>query len=143
MTSAQGQLMTRKVSDLYSQSEKTAPGRKMGGRIARRIARITTEGVYQRAKEVMKFSERDFLLLAFSTSSKILLAVESSNTLVALTRMRPVKLIEPLKTSSPSMASLSLVSPVRAEVSIEVAPDSITPSSGMRSPLLTMKTSPI
>ena len=76
MTSAQGQEMTRKMSARWIHIEKEPPVTS-GGTTASRAAPMTTQGVYQRAKRVMKFSAFAFLLLAFSTRSRILATVDS------------------------------------------------------------------
>ena len=79
----------------------------------------------------MKFSEFDFLLLAFSTKSRILLTVESENFFVVFTFISPSLLILPLSTSSFFPTSLGTVSPVKANVLSEVFPSITTPSIGI------------
>ena len=91
----------------------------------------------------MKFSDFDFLLLAFSTKSNILLTVDSPNSFVTFIFITPVKLIEPLKISSPSEASLGNDSPVNAFVSKLVFPSTTIPSNGIFSPGFTTIISPI
>ena len=88
-------------------------------------------GVYTRANRVMKFSVRAFFSAAFSTNSRMRLTVESSKGLVARTTSLPVRFTQPEMTSSPG----------RAAVSIWLSPVSTVPSSGMRSPGMTMNSS--
>ena len=64
----------------------------------------------------MKFSARAFFMLEFSTRSRILETVDSPNSLVVLTRSRPLILTQPLMTSSPDWTSRGRLSPVRAAV---------------------------
>ena len=82
----------------------------------------------------MKFSTFAFLLLAFSTSSKILATVESSNSFVVRIFSVPLPLTQPLIISSPSDALLGTDSPVSAAVSINDSPSIATPSRGILSP---------
>ena len=90
----------------------------------------------------MKFSVRAFFSLAFSTSSRMRLTVDSPKGLVVRTRSTPVMLMQPEMTSSPASAWRGADSPVRAAVSSCVAPSRMTPSMGTRSPGLTTMTSP-
>ena len=90
----------------------------------------------------MKFSARAFLLLEFSTRSRIFATVDSPNSLVTRTRMRPLRLTHPLMTSSPGSTSRGRDSPVRAAVLRVEAPSSTTPSSGTFSPGLQTIVSP-
>ena len=83
---------------------------------------------------VMKFSTFAFLELAFSTSSRILATVESSNSLVVRTFRVPLPLTQPLMISSPTTAFLGTDSPVRAAVSMRDSPSTTTPSRGILSP---------
>ena len=53
----------------------------------------------------IKFSDLDFKELEFSMSSKILDTVDSPNSFVVRIRIRPLILIHPLMTSSPSTTS--------------------------------------
>ena len=82
----------------------------------------------------IKFSDLDFLELEFSTRSRILDTVDSPNSFVVRIFNRPVMLIHPLMTSSPTLASRGTLSPVRALVFSVVFPSSITPSIGIFSP---------
>ena len=75
MTSAQGQLTTRKVRARCSHMVQGPPRKKLG-RIASASASPQTVGVYHRANLVMKFSALAFLLLEFSTRSRILATVD-------------------------------------------------------------------
>ena len=97
MTSAQGQLTTRKLSARYPQSPQSPP-LMMDGTRKRSSAAAQTAGVYTRAKRVIKLSTFAFLSLAFSTMSRIFATVESVYSLVARTRRRPVWLMQPLIT---------------------------------------------
>ena len=140
ITSAHGQDTTRKVSARYSQSAKTASGINSIGSTTSAIARKTTVGVYTFAKRVMNFSIGAFLLLAFSTSSRIRDTVDSPYSLLTSTFSTPLRLTTPASTSSCTPTSLGRDSPVRAEVSRELVPSTITPSSGTRSPgLITIR----
>ena len=65
----------------------------------------------------MKFSDFDFLLLAFSTKSNILLTVDCPNSFVTLISNNPFWFIHPLNISSFSFTSLGKDSPVKADVS--------------------------
>ena len=65
----------------------------------------------------MKFSTCAFLLLAFSTSSRIFATVESSNSFVVRTLRSPLPFTQPLIISEPSVTSRGIDSPVSAEVS--------------------------
>ena len=87
----------------------------------------------------MKFSERDFFILEFSTKSKIFETVESPNSLVVLSLIAPVILMHPLITSSPTFASLG----VSALVFNVVFPSVIIPSIGTFSPGFTTISVPI
>ena len=91
----------------------------------------------------MKFSERDFLELAFSTSSRILDAVDSPNCFVVLIFTTPEIFIQPLETSSSARTSRGTLSPVNAEVFNVVVPSTIIPSRGIFSPGFTTITEPI
>ena len=87
----------------------------------------------------MKFSVRAFFSLAFSTSSRMRLTVDSPKGLVVRTRRRPVMLMQPEMTSSPASTWRGIDSPVRAAVSSWELPSTIVPSMGTRSPgLMTM-----
>ena len=83
---------------------------------------------------MIKFSTLAFLLLAFSTSSKIRATVESSNAFVTFTLIVLLPLTHPLMISSPTVALRGTDSPVSAAVSIMEVPSVTIPSSGMRSP---------
>ena len=109
--------------------------------MASTAATPTTMGVYTRAKRVMKFSVRAFFSAAFSTSSRMRLTVESSKGLVARTTSLAVRFTQPEMTSSPGRAVRGTDSPVSAAVSIWLSPVSTVPSSGMRSPGMTMNSS--
>ena len=115
----------------------------IGGMIANATALMTTTGVYTRANLEMKFSDLDFLELAFSTRSSILDAVDSSNSCVVLILNTPFVLIHPLMTSSPSFTARGTLSPVRALVSRLALPSSTIPSIGIFSPGWTTMTVPI
>ena len=119
------------------------PAKSSGGTTASNTAPITTQGVYQRANFVIKFSAWAFLLLAFSTRSKIFATVDSPNTLVTRTRSRPLRFTHPLITSSPGCTSRGSDSPVSAAVSTVELPSKTTPSRGIFSPALTTITWPM
>ena len=85
---------------------------------------------------------RAFFMLEFSTRSRILETVDSPNSLVVLTRSRPLILTQPLMTSSPDWTSRGRLSPVRAAVFRVEAPSTMTPSMGTRSPGWTTMTVP-
>ena len=140
MTSAHGQLMTRKISARRTQSAQPPPST-IGGNTANASAAITTAGVYQRANFVMKFSALAFFSPAFSTRSSILATVDSPYGFSTRTRKSPLPLMQPLMTVSPSAVRRGTLSPVRAAVSIMLLPSSTVPSSGTRSPGFTRMTS--
>ena len=94
------------------------------------------------ANLVIKFSALAFLLLEFSTKSKIFATVDSPKGLFTFTWSTPVRLTQPLTTSSPACTSRGRDSPVRAAVSREEVPSNTVPSRGTRSPALTTITSP-
>ena len=91
----------------------------------------------------MKFSTCAFLLLAFSTSSRIFATVESSNSFVVRTLRSPLPFTQPLIISEPSVTSRGTDSPVSAEVSTKDVPDTTTPSRGTLSPALMTISVPI
>ena len=80
--------------------------------------------------------------VADSSISSILLTVESSNVLVALTNITSPKLILPDNTLSPSLIKTGSLSPVSIELSIELVPLLIIPSTPIFSPFLTKRISP-
>ena len=82
----------------------------------------------------IKFSDFDFLELEFSTSSRILDTVDSPNSFVVRIFNKPVMLIQPLITSSPTFAFLGRLSPVNALVFNVEVPSVITPSMGTSLP---------
>ena len=82
----------------------------------------------------MKFSLLDLREAAFSTRSRILEAVDSSNSVVVRTFSTPVMLMLPESTSSSTPTSWGLLSPVRALVFSAELPSTITPSRGIFSP---------
>ena len=82
----------------------------------------------------MNSSERDFLELAFSTSSRIFDTVDSPNSFVVRTFSRPLRLMQPLMISSPARHSRGALSPVSAAVFSVELPSTITPSMGTFSP---------
>ena len=141
MTRAHGQLTTRNVRPRRIQSLQ-APMPRSGGSTASSKAAPVTVGVYQRAKRVMKFSVFAFFSLAFSTSSRMRLTVDSPKGLVVRTCRRPVMLMQPETTSAPVSTWRGTLSPVRAEVSSWLAPSVTTPSMGMRSPGFTTMMEP-
>ncbi len=104
---------------------------------------MTTQGVYHLAKRVMNCSVLAFFAEAFSTSSRIFVTVDSPKGFVTLTSISPLRLTQPLITSSPSASRAGTLSPVRAEVSAVVFPETITPSRGIFSPALTTIISPV
>ena len=87
-----------------------------------------------RAKRVIKASLCDLFSLAFSTSERIFETVLSPKLFVVRTRMTPERLTQPEMTSSPTVASRGMLSPVRAMVFKAVLPSMITPSRGTFSP---------
>ena len=106
-------------------------------------ALMHTAGVYTRAKREMKFSERDFIEVAFSTMSRIFATVDSPNSFVVRMRRRPVMLMHPLTISFPGATSRGILSPVRAAVSRVDVPSVTIPSMGTRSPGFTRISVPI
>ncbi len=141
ITSAHGQETTRKARALYTQSAKPPPFI-IGGITASKAAIITTVGVYIRENFVINLSDFDFLPLAFSTSSRILLTVDSPNSLVTWAVITPLKFIVPLKSSSPGTTSRGSDSPVKAEVSKVELPEISLLSRGIFSPGLIIIISP-
>ena len=91
----------------------------------------------------MKFSDFDFLELAFSTISNIFDTVDSPNSLVVLIFNKPVILIQPLITSSFVVTSCGKLSPVNALVFNDDVPSMIFPSIGIFSPGFTIIIEPI
>ena len=83
-----------------------------------------------------------FLVLAFSTKSRILDAVDSLNSFVTSIFNIPVLLIHPLNTVSFTFAFLGTDSPVNAEVSSIDSPSFTIPSKGIFSPGFTTISSP-
>ena len=65
---------------------------------------------------------------AFSTRSRILETVDSPNSFVVSTLIRPLMLMQPERISSPARTSRGRLSPVRAEVSSALSPSMTTPS---------------
>lgn len=76
---------------------------------------------------MIKFSDFDFLSLAFSTRSSILLTVDSLYSLVTFTFITPFKFIQPLKIVSPVSIFLGNASPVNAVVSTFDLPSTTHP----------------
>ena len=91
----------------------------------------------------MKASDLDFLLLAFSTISRILETVDSPNSFVVCIFRTPERLMQPLRISSPTMTSRGMLSPVSADVLSEDVPSTTIPSIGTLSPGLTTIVVPI
>ena len=90
----------------------------------------------------MNFSCSALFVSLFSTRLRILATVESPYSLVTQISSKPVWLMDPEITSSPSSTSTGLDSPVREEVSNEEAPLTTVPSSGILSPGFTCMISP-
>ena len=90
----------------------------------------------------MNFSLLDLLSFAFSTKSKIFVAVDSSKTLVTLTRIIPERLMQPERIISLAATFLGMLSPVSATVSSVDVPSIISPSTGTFSPGLITIISP-
>ena len=82
----------------------------------------------------MNASDFDLFEDEDSTSSSILDTVDSPNSLVVFIFKTPVKLMQPLITSSPALTSFGRLSPVNAEVLSVESPSSIIPSMGIFSP---------
>ena len=91
----------------------------------------------------MKSSDFDLREEAFSTRSRILETVDSPNSFVVRTLIRPLMLMQPERISSPARTSRGRLSPVSAEVFRVEAPSSTTPSMGTFSPGCTTMTLPI
>lgn len=145
MTRAQGHDTTRKMRARWSHPAKSAakpPAENRGGTMASSTAAMTTTGVYTLANLVMNDSLRDLLLSALSTRLRILETVLSPKLLVVFTRSTPDRLMQPDITSSPSVMSRGMLSPVRAMVLREELPSMTVPSSGTFSPGLMTITSP-
>ena len=85
------------------------------GTTARTTAPITTAGVYQRAKRVIKFSLFDLFAPEFSTRSRIFDTVDSPYSRSTRTRITPLTFIHPEMTLSPADTFLGALSPVRAD----------------------------
>ena len=130
MTSAHGQETTRKTSARRTHSSQGWP-KNSGAMTASSTAAATTQGVYQRAKRVIKSSCRVFFSEAFSTRSRIFATVLSPKTLLTSTLIMPVRFTVPLATASPGFLSCGSDSPVRAEASTAVSPSKMSPSSGI------------
>ena len=82
----------------------------------------------------MKSSDLDLREEAFSTKSRIFDTVDSPKALVVRIFRTPVKLMQPLITSSPTEVPRGRLSPVNAAVSREEEPSSTVPSMGIFSP---------
>ena len=91
---------------------------------------------------MINFSVLAFLDDACSTSSSILVTVDSPNSFVTLIFNTPFKFIQPLITLSPVDTVRGTDSPVSAEVSKDACPSVTIPSSGIFSPVLTVIISP-
>ena len=91
-----------------------------------------------RANLEMNASDLDFREAESSTSSSILDTVDSPKAFVVLTRSRPLRLMQPLTTASPSSTFAGMLSPVSAELSRVELPLMTVPSSGILSPGCTM-----
>ena len=96
-----------------------------------------------RANLVMNDSLRDFCPSALSTSWSIFDTVLSPKDFVALTLSTPERLMQPEMTSSPTLTSLGMLSPVSATVLSEDIPSVTVPSKGTFSPGLMTMTSPM
>ena len=94
------------------------------------------------ANRVINCSLTAFFSLEFSTSSRILETVDSSQGFVTVTRSNPVRFTQPLMMSSPTRMLRGRDSPVRAAVSSVEPPSNTVPSSGTRSPGFTTMTEP-
>ena len=90
----------------------------------------------------MKLSLLDLRSPAFSTNSRILVAVDSPNSLVTRMRSTPDRFTQPENTPSSSSTSRGWLSPVSATVSSADCPSIIIPSIGIRSPGSTTIISP-
>ena len=90
------------------------------------------------ANRVMNCSLTAFFSLEFSTSSRILETVDSSQGFVTVTRSNPVRFTQPLMMSSPTRMLRGRDSAVS---SVEL-PSNTVPSSGTRSPGFTTMTEP-
>ena len=113
-----------------------------GGTSASTSAAQHTNGVYTLANLAMKLSDFDFLDAAFSTRSRILEAVDSSNAAVVRIFRTPDRLMEPDSTVSSTDTSTGRLSPVSAAVFSADAPSVTTPSIGTFSPGSTTMTVP-
>ena len=145
---AQGQLMTSIVNALYRDS--VYAGSVCNTKILNNTGIINvnnairqTTGVYTFAKLDIKFSDLDFLFVAFWTNSIILLAVESEYFFVVLTLIKCSLFIKPLTTKSPTLTYRGMLSPVNAEVFNIVLPSTTSPSIGIFSWGLITMISPI
>ena len=147
ITRAQGQLITSVVRALISHFDHSAglPIIRLttGGITASTKAPIHTAGVYTFENLVIKFSERDFFILEFSTRSNILDTVDSPNSLVVSIFKRPVRLTQPLIISSLTFTLLGRLSPVSALVLSVDSPLTTMPSIGIFSPGFTTIIVPI
>ena len=113
------------------------------GTITIKNANIITVGVYIFANFVINFSVCAFFSVAFSTKSNILLTVDSPNSFVTSTSIRPFVLIEPLNISFSTEILRGMDSPVNADVSIKASPFITLPSKGTFSPGFITIISPI
>ena len=82
------------------------------------------------------------LAAAFSTESRILLTMDSSNGFSTLIFSKPEVFTQPESTSVPTSTFIGTGSPVTAEVSKRLSPSTTMPSNGILSPALTSSTSP-
>ena len=140
ITSAQGQLITRKVIAVSIQ--KLQFPLTTEGMIAVISASITTIGVYILANFVMNLSILGFPAAAFSTESRMRVTMDSERGFSTLILISPCSLTQPEMTSVPGCADTGTGSPVTGEVSIRLSPSVITPSRGILSPGRTSRISP-
>ena len=139
-TKAQGQLITRKVSAVYTHFCQSPVSRE--GITATATAAATTKGVYTRAKRVIKRSMVGLEAAAFSTLSRILVTMDSASTFSTRILSIPLVFTQPETISSPKARFTGTGSPVTGEVSTRLSPSITTPSKGMRSPARTKRISP-
>ena len=114
----------------------------MDNTITTSIAIVKTNGVYILLNLDTSVSVCAFLSLASSTNSSILATVESLNSVVAFIYIIFPIFIVPDNTLSFLPTFTGSDSPVSADVSSNVEPSVIIPSTGIFSPFFTIKMSP-
>ena len=140
MTSAHGQLITRKVMAVVIQKDHSPVMTE--GMMAVRRAIITTTGVYILANLVMNLSILGLPAAAVSTELRMRVTMDSDKGRTTFILRTPWIFMQPEITSVPAAALTGTGSPVTGEVSILLSPSTTIPSRGILSPGRTRRISP-